>query len=196
MAAHDILDRATRDLDYFAEPDHAQAVHRLADAIEQAANARGLAIERERQAEAFVRFRVSDGNDECEIDLGIDYRALDPVETRYGRALDLRELGADKVLAIFGRAEPRDFIDLAELTRHLPLRDLVTLALNKDPGLDFDVLDESMSRLHSIPRTEFELDDHAYQVLLTTVHEWRTHIQGIQREVEDRGNHPDLGIGL
>lgn len=27
--------------------------------------------------EAFVRFRVSDGNDETEVDLGIDYRALD-----------------------------------------------------------------------------------------------------------------------
>jgi hypothetical protein len=66
-----------------------------------------------------VRFAVRDGDEDCEVDVGIDYRALDSMPTRYGPALDLRELGADKVLAIFGRAEPRDFVDLAELTRRV-----------------------------------------------------------------------------
>jgi hypothetical protein len=101
MAAHDSLDRTTRDLDYFGDPDQAAAVHRLADTFEQAATRQGLEVRRDRQWEAFIRFRVSDGIDETELDLGIDYRALDPVQTRYGPALELRELGANKVLAIF-----------------------------------------------------------------------------------------------
>jgi hypothetical protein len=96
MAAHDVLDRTTRDLDYFGGPDQAAAVHGLADAFEQAAKAEGLQTHRDRQWEAFVRFRVGDDRDETEVDFGIDYRALDPVQTRYGPALELRELGANK----------------------------------------------------------------------------------------------------
>jgi hypothetical protein len=59
---------------------------------------------------------------------------LELVETRYGPALDLRELGANKVLAIFARAEPRDFIDLAELTKRFPLEELIGLATEQDPA--------------------------------------------------------------
>jgi hypothetical protein len=117
MAAHSLLDRSTRDLDYFGGPTDAGVVQRLAASVEAAATGRGLRIERHRDAPAFVRFRVSDDRDECELDLGIDYRALEPAQTPYGPALDLRELGANKMLAIFDRAEARDFIDLAQLTR-------------------------------------------------------------------------------
>jgi hypothetical protein len=91
------------------------------------------------------------------VDLAIDCRALEPVETRYGPALDLRELGANKVLAVFARAEPRDFIDLAELTQRFPLQDLIALAAEKDPGLDLAVVDEFMDRAWAFPRADFEL---------------------------------------
>ena len=117
MAAHGLLDRATRDLAYFGGPTDAAGVQRLAGAVEAAATAHRLRIERVRDGPAFVRFRISDGHDECELDLAIDYRALEPAQTRYGPALEVCELGANKVLAIFDRAEPRDFIDLARLTK-------------------------------------------------------------------------------
>jgi hypothetical protein len=50
MAAHDMLERVTRDLDYFAGPDDAAAVQRFADAFEEAAKAAGLEVRRMRQA--------------------------------------------------------------------------------------------------------------------------------------------------
>jgi hypothetical protein len=82
-----------------------------------------------------VRFEVRDRNVDCEPDLAIDYRALESVPTRYGQALDVRELGVDKILAIFGRAEPRDFVDLAELTKGVPFDELLALATAKGPWL-------------------------------------------------------------
>ena len=80
--------------------------------MERAGGTQGLLINRERDTQTFVRFGISDGEDRSELDLAIDYRALPPVSTRYGPALDLRELGANKVLAIFDRAEPIDTPDI------------------------------------------------------------------------------------
>lgn len=177
MAAHDMLDRPTRDLDYFAGPDGAEAVQRFADAFEQSAKRDGLEVSRARQSATFVRFEVSDGDDECEVDLGIDYRALDSVSTRYGPALDLRELGADKVLAVFGRAEPRDFIDLAEVTRRVPFAELVALAREKDSGLDLAVLDRFMARVQAMRPERFGLDTASYRALVERVEQWREHVR-------------------
>lgn len=186
MAAHGVLDRTTRDLDYFGGPDQTAAVHRLAAAVERVAAAQGLEVRRDRQWDAFVRLRLADSDDECEVDIGIDYRALGVVRTRYGPTLELRELGANKVLAIFARAEPRDFVDLAQLTQRIPLNECVAVAANKDPGLDLAVLDEFMTRARSIPRDEFDLDDSSYRALLRTVDEWRAELG---RRIE-RGHDP------
>jgi hypothetical protein len=185
LAAHGLLDRPTRDLDYFASPEDPSAVHELAGALERACAEHDVAVRREREAEAFVRLSVSDGTDDCEVDIAIDYRALDPVPTSYGPALDLRELGANKVLAIFDRAAPRDFLDLAELTKRFRLADLVALAADKDPGLDLDVLDHAMGRLQRIPPERLGLDEHGYRALRAAVWRWRTSLQQLRdRDLE------------
>lgn len=187
MAAHGVLDRTTRDLDYFAGPDDAAAVARLAEAFERAATEQGLAVQRERSGPAFMRLSVSDGHEQSEVDLAIDYRALAPVETRYGPALDLRELGANKVLAIFSRAEPRDFIDLARLTQRFAVQDLIALAAQKDPGLELEVLNQFMERARTLPREDFELADPAYQRLLAEVSTWQAAISQLHERRPDRG---------
>lgn len=201
LAAHGLLDRTTKDLDYFAGPGDAGAVQRLADAFQAAGRQQGLTIERQRQSESFIRFGVSDGHDQCELDLAIDYRALEPVATRYGPAFDLRELGANKVLAIFARAEPRDFIDLAQLTKRFPLQELIALAADKDPGLDLAVLAEFMDRAQALPSADFELDDRSYEQLLATVRSWQAHISRLRGQELDRDRSPtdrrdDTGLDL
>lgn len=199
LAAHGVLDRSTRDLDYFAGPSETAAVQRLAAAVERAAEAQGLRIDRERDTETFVRFGISDGEGRSELDLAIDYRALPPVDTRYGPALDLRELGANKVLAIFDRAEPRDFIDLAQLAERFSLGDLVSLAKAKDRGLDLEVLVAFMARVASLPREDFELDDHSYRQLIASVDGRRETLHEVldQQRARQRDWPPnDQGLGL
>lgn len=53
-----------------------------------------------------------------------------------GPTLAVRELAANKVLALFDRAEARDFLDLVVLTRHFELQGLMDLAAQKDTGFD------------------------------------------------------------
>lgn len=195
LVAHGVLDRSTQDLDYFAGPAETAAVQRLAAAVERTAAAQGLGIDRERDTETFVRFGISDGDDRSELDLAIDYRALPPVGTRYGPALDLRELGANKVLAIFDRAEPRDFIDLAQLTERFLLGDLVALAKAKDPGLDLEVLAVFMARVGNLPRDDFELDDRSYRQLIASVNGWRETLHQVLDQRRD-GPPDDQGLGL
>jgi len=110
LIVHGTIDRRTRDLDFFGlEPD---AVDRLAPAVVQAIEADGLSAQRILDNPGFVRFVVSGLDDRTEVDLGSDAR-LFPAEQGPGfRLLTTEELGVDKVLAVFGRAEARDFMDL------------------------------------------------------------------------------------
>ncbi len=120
-----LIERPTRDLDYFTVPGQEEALRALRDALERALDRAGLEHGRQRDLSTFVRIEVSDGEDRCEVDLAVDYRALPTEPSDYGPTLAVRELAANKVLALFDRAEARDFLDLAELTRRFELRALL-----------------------------------------------------------------------
>lgn len=47
-----------------------------------------------------------------EVDLGVDWRAHDPVWMDIGPVLAVADAVANKVCALFSRAEPRDFLDV------------------------------------------------------------------------------------
>lgn len=49
------------------------------------------------------------------VDLAWDARLRPAQLSPYGPVLDRDELAADKVLALFGRAAPRDFVDVYRL---------------------------------------------------------------------------------
>ncbi|HVL99642.1 MAG TPA: hypothetical protein VM324_10165, partial [Egibacteraceae bacterium] len=53
-------------------------------------------VQQERSEPSFVRLSVSDGREQSEVDLAMDYRALEPVDTRYGPALDLPRAGREQ----------------------------------------------------------------------------------------------------
>lgn len=132
LVVHGYIDRPTRDLDYFTPPPRRAHVVTLGAALERALEQAGLPSRRLRDLPTFIRLVVGHEPDRCEIDLAIDYRAL-PVEmTSLGPTLAPRELAANKVLAVFDRAEPRDFTDLEAVTHAYSLDDLLDLAAQKD----------------------------------------------------------------
>jgi hypothetical protein len=80
--------------------------------VNELLDANGLRVERRQIGHGFARLVVHGEGEETLIDLGADARLLPPEKTAHGLALSGEELAIDKVLAIFGRAEPRDFVDL------------------------------------------------------------------------------------
>lgn len=143
---------------------------------------------------------VDDGEDRTEIDLGSD-ACLFPVEEGPGfPLLSGEELAVDKLLALFGRAEARDFVDLMAVADRYGLERLLDLAAEKDRGFDAKVFVEMLSKIDRLPRAAFPLDDPRYEALHVAVGTWKDRalvyvrkqerVRGIRR---DRG--PDLGFG-
>ena len=84
----------------------------------------------------FVRLIVSDGDERTELDLAADARLFPAEPGRLAPTLTGEELAVDKVLAVFGRAEARDFADLMALEPRYGLDRLCELAAEKDLGFD------------------------------------------------------------
>ena len=99
------IDRKTRDIDFFGLS--AAAVDRLVPVAQQALREAGLQVDRVVESPGFTRFVVADEDDRTEVDLASDAR-LFPVDQGPGfPILSAEELAADKLLAVFGRAEAR-----------------------------------------------------------------------------------------
>jgi hypothetical protein len=195
LIVHGAIDRTTRDLDFFGlEP---QAVDRLAPVAERALRAEGLTVERVLDNPGFVRLLVSADDDRTEVDLGSDAR-LFPVDQGPGfPLLTTEELAVDKVLAVFGRAEARDFVDLMAVEDRFGLDRLLEVAAEKDHGFDPLVFSDMTERFDRLRRDEFPVDDEQYGRLARIVRIWRTQARELGRTPDrgrDRGD--DLGIGL
>lgn len=65
-------------------------------------------------------------------------RLHDPVQLAVGPVLHQDDLAADKTLAMWGRGEPRDYLDVATLLQRYSHATLVALAQSKDRGLTVD----------------------------------------------------------
>jgi hypothetical protein len=192
------VDRRTRDLDFFGLS--AVAVDRLIPAAERALFDDGLRVERVIDHSGFARLLVEDGPDQTEIDIGSDARLFPAEEGPGFLLLSGEELAIDKLLALFGRAEARDFVDLMAVEERYGLDRLLDLAAEKDRGFDAKVFAEMLGRIDRLPRAAFPLDDTRYGELHVAVGRWKDRalihareqerIRGIRRE---RG--PDLGLG-
>jgi len=165
------IDRLTRDLDYFALD--ASAVDRLVPAAIAALAAAGFSVEEITVGTGYARLAVSADDDRTEVDFGVDAR-LFPTEKRAGHVvLSGEELAVDKLLAVFGRAEARDFADLLVLEPRFGLDHLLSLAAEKDLGFSPQAFASMLGRFQRLGRQEFPIDEPTYEALATAVARWR-----------------------
>ncbi len=130
--------RETRDLDLFAEP--GPDLEEAARALQEAAAACGASLESVRKSPLFSRFLAQRGEERCLVDLVIDpTERVDPERPRFGsvRVDSLREIAANKICALLGRAEIRDLVDLMVMAKAaVDLRHAMLDAERKDAGVD------------------------------------------------------------
>lgn len=126
MIVHGFVDRATRDIDLFTEID-----------AEEALTAGGFEIQKAAKPpheNRFVALEPISGTS-VEVEIFSDGGRLRPrVLLDIGPVLHRDDVAADKTLALWARAEPRDFIDVVALRNTYGGRGLLELAAEKDRG--------------------------------------------------------------
>jgi hypothetical protein len=165
-----IGDRETNDLDWFAQ--RADVVEAFAPRFVEACHEDGLAVAQLISETGFHRFEISDGQQATIVDLAWDARLRPAQPSPYGPVLDRDELAADKVLALFGRAAPRDFVDVYRLLEYYSRDELCTLAAEKDRGFDTQVFAEMLTRITSYERQDIPVDDATHQRMRREFDSW------------------------
>ncbi len=136
LVASGLTERPTQDVDLFGS-NMATGIAAAADALEAACADRAWTTERIRDTATFRRLVVRRPGDELLVDLAVDSPPLGvPTITAVGPTYPPRELVARKLLALFDRAEARDFVDVHTLSERFDLDDLLGLAGDIDEGFE------------------------------------------------------------
>jgi hypothetical protein len=128
--------RRSHDIDLFHDTDTALAATCAADRATLAAA--GLQVETVRELPSFVERRVSDAGEAVLVQWVRDtaYRFFPLVDHEiFGLTLHPLDLATNKLLAVVGRREPRDFVDIVRCHKSVqPLGYLAWAACGKDLG--------------------------------------------------------------
>lgn len=140
LSAFFLKHRKSNDLDFFTGIEG--LVSPLSYALESSLKKEGLNVKRARGLHSFIELLVASSEAETVIHLALDspFRFEPPSESKEISGLkvdNLADIASNKMLALFGRAELRDFIDIYFLSKeHFTRKELIEKASQKDPGFD------------------------------------------------------------
>jgi hypothetical protein len=115
VQAHGIGSRPSGDVDLFTSWRERDKFPDLVTAVITALEDAGYGISVAMRGETFLRLTVTDPVDERaeKVEISADWRAHDPIQLDIGPVLHADDAVANKMCALFGRAMPRDFLDVA-----------------------------------------------------------------------------------
>ncbi len=135
MLAHQLVERPTQDIDLFTTLD--RSVPGLTRSLAEAMTAAGSSVTVIQQTDTFARLLLASPEGmRTTVDLAQDARLADAVRLDIGPVLAPEDVIADKTLALWGRAEARDLIDVDALATRFGHDQLLRLAAAKDAGFD------------------------------------------------------------
>ncbi len=144
--------RLSLDLDLFTG--EADLVLPFSYRLETASRQEGLDIAVTRRFASLVELLVTAAGETLRVDLALDspFQFEPPALSEFGvRINSFTDLQADKVLAYYGRAEPRDAADLYFLLQQASKESLLTLAGRKDSGFDLYWFAVALNRSSAFP---------------------------------------------
>ena len=164
------------DLDYFGPS--RDAVDLLWPVIRDRLLSAGLTVDVHQSDHGFAKMSVPDlaTGKTTQVDVGFDPAAHASITMPMGSVRALDDLAGDKLLALFGRAAPRDFVDVHALREHFTRQTLESLAGAKDLGFNLAVLRDAFGVLDDLPRSAFEVDDVTFALLRAEFQSWREEI--------------------
>ncbi|MBB1511537.1 nucleotidyl transferase AbiEii/AbiGii toxin family protein [Tessaracoccus sp. MC1627] len=150
---HGLIDRPTNDIDLFAP---ARAAAGFSDAIDTAIatlTAHRYTCEVGRLSSHFARLLLTTREGYVfEVDLGLDWRAHDPIRLEVGPVLAIEDAVANKVGALYSRGEPRDYLDVDAIRESGRFAEdhLLSLAAQHDPGFDVTLFATRLRAVESL----------------------------------------------
>lgn len=152
MIVHGFVDRVTKDIDLFTEMDAGEA-SAVAAALRTTLMTAGFAIQKAAKPpheNRFVVFEPTSGH-AVQVEIFPDGGRLQPrVVMDIGPVLHHDDIAADKTLALWARAEPRDFVDVAALREKYGGRRLLELAAEKDRGFTVSTFVDALRMIRRI----------------------------------------------
>lgn len=185
IQAHGFLNRMSSDVDIFAssraEFDFAQAV----DAVIEAYRHEGIDVDVEVRGPSFARLNARSSEEVAKVELGVDWRENEPVRLAVGPVLHADDAVANKICALFGRAEVRDFVDAAAILTSGRYTDdeLIALAVDHDPGFDRSWFAEALAAIDRLPDSLFQpygLGPAEVSALRERMNGWASKIRGAE----------------
>jgi hypothetical protein len=159
VQAHGFLERASEDVDLFTVMADQARFPEAVQAAVLAYQAVGLAVEVPLQNDGFARLQLTNQNGATvKVELGVDWRRYPPVTLDIGPVLHSDDAVANKLAALYGRAEVRDYVDVGAVLRSGRYRrdELLRLAVDVDPGLDVAMFAQALRAVDRLPDSAFE----------------------------------------
>ena len=177
--------RQSNDLDFFTTVE--EMIDPFGRRLEETLRSDGMEVERKRGFRSFVELLAKEGGEQTVIQLALDsvFR-FEPVKvfSEYpGLNVDgLVDIASNKLLALFGRAALRDFIDVFTLIKkgHFSPETLLENAKQKDPGFDLYWLGVAFERIKTFPESSPDMlmlaEPVSFQELRAFFDAWRQEI--------------------
>lgn len=182
MIVHGFVTRPTKDIDLFTEVDDQEA-RQVVAALRRALEEQGLVTHDTEVPPLDHRFIAVDPTTgaECTVEVFADGGRLHHrVTLDLGPVLHPDDLAADKMLALWGRARPRDFFDVAALIDRYGHDRLLELAEAKDKGFTHKTFIDALraiARLSNADWAEDGINSDDAQRLRTIFDAWRNQLE-------------------
>ncbi|MDI6734644.1 MAG: nucleotidyl transferase AbiEii/AbiGii toxin family protein [bacterium] len=177
--------RKSNDLDFFTTIE--ELIIPFSHRLEEGLNAKNMSIQRQRGIHSFVELLVNKDKEITLIHLALDapfrFEPRREFPTYPNLKVDsLVDIASNKLLALFGRATMRDFIDIYSLIKKgfFTVEELVEKAKRKDPGFDLYWLGIALERINTFnndsPDMLLIVEPINFKDLLTFFNKWREEI--------------------
>lgn len=184
VQAHGLLDRPSEDIDLFTTIEAEAQFPAAVTAAVAAYSADGLDVTTPTSTATFARLSVTDpvSGATSKVELAIDWRAHVPVTLAIGPVLHLDDAVANKVCALYSRAQARDYVDVdaALCSSRYDGDDLLRLAEEHDPGFDAATFADALRAVQRLPSAEFQaygLSTEDISALIDRLIRWATSIR-------------------
>lgn len=161
LSAFFLQHRRSRDLDFFT-PDE-ELILPFSQGLEASLIQEDLKVQRLRGFHSFVELSVDSEDDSTAVHFALDspfrFESPSPVQEFPEVKVDsLIDIATNKLLALFGRAELRDFVDIYFLVHEcFSKKELIAKAGQKDPGFDLYWFGVALGRINDFSEVSTDM---------------------------------------